>query len=248
MNFQFATLATYKTSSDGLHLSQQRYLTDVLQRHKMQNAKACPTPMTATTKLTKTDGTPISNGQAYRQILGALQYATITRPDIAFSVNRLCQFMHNPLDTHWQALKRLLRYIKGTSSHGIFFSKDSPPTLHCFTDSDWGGDHDDRRSTNGFAIFLGKSLVSWIAKKQPTVSRSSTESEYKAIANATSELIWLRGLLSELQISISSATLHCDNLGAIYLSANPVFHARTKHIELDYHFVCEQVQSGFLQV
>ena len=193
-------------------------------------------------------GTPLPKGDVYRQIIGALQYATITRPDIAYSVNKLCQFMHHPTDVHWKALKRLLRYIQGTKHVGLFYSANTSPTLHCYTDSDWGGDPDDRRSTFGFAIYLGTSLISWLAKKQPTIAHSSTESEYNVVANATSELIWLRALLCELGYPIPHATLSCDNIGALYLSTNPVFHARTKHIELDYHFVREQVASGFLQL
>ena len=145
--------------------------------------------------------------------------------------------MHNPTDLHWKALKRLLRYLQGTKTSGLFYSHNSTPTLHCYTDSDWRGNIDDRRSTSGYAIYLGTSLISWLAKKQPTIARSSIESEYKAIANAISELIWLKGLLQELRHPVHQATLCCDNIGAIYLSSNPVFHDRKKHIELDYHFV-----------
>ena len=142
-----------------------------------------------------------------------------------------------PSKAHWAALKRLLRYLQGTKTKGLFFSSNSSLQLICYSDSDWEADLDDRRSTSSYDIFLGNSLISWMAKKQSTVSRSSTESEYKAIANSTQELLWLRSLLQELGFMPSSTTINCDNIGAIYLTSNPIFHARTEHIEQDFHFV-----------
>lgn len=210
---------------NGLLLTQSRYISDLLKRTGMEDAKACSSPMVVAPTLSKTMGTSLSDGQPYRQVVGALQYLSMTRPDIAFSVNKLCQFMHAPTDEHWKAVKRLLRYLKGTMSYGLFFDKACSLQLQCFTDSDWGGCPDDRRSTSGFGIFLGNCLVSWMAKKQPTIARSSSESEYKSIANATAEVLWIKSLLAEIGYPCSSKILlWCDNIGAVYLTANPIFH------------------------
>ena len=210
----------------------------------MLDCKPCTTLMATSPPPSKYSGDPFPDGELYRQVVGALQYITMTRLDASFSVNRLCQFMYCPSTTHWQVVKRLLWYLKHTQTQGLFFSKTSPLHLQYFSDSDWGGCPDDRCSTNGYAIYLGATIISWQAKKQNTIARSSMESEYKALANGTAELVWLQSLLSELYIYYTHpATLWCDNIGAIYLSSNPVFHARMKHIELDFHFVRELVKN-----
>jgi len=228
-------------STSGLHLSQAKYIAELLEKTKMVGAKPAKSPLPSGTKLSQHDGDPLENVTEYRQIVGALQYCTLTRPDIAFSVNQLCQFMHSPTTVHWSAAKRVLRYLKGSLNHGLFFGKGSLQ-LNAYSDSDWAGDPDDRRSTTGYAIFLGPCLISWSAKKQPVVSKSSTEAEYRSMAFATAELYWLRMLFRELHLSlIIPPTLWCDNLGALSLASNPVYHARTKHIEVDYHFTREKV-------
>ena len=156
--------------------------------------------------------------------------------------------MHSPQPTDWMRLKHLLRYLKGTIDYGLHFKRDSDISLTAYSDADWSGNVFDRRSTGGFLVFLGSNLISWSSKKQPTVAHSSTEAEYKAVANASSELIWINSLLRELSISLPAPILWCDNIGATYLSANPMFHARMKHIEIDFHFVREQVAARRLLV
>ena len=217
----------------------------------MSDCKPVSAPLSTSEKLSAFEGTPLgpNDSSQYRSIVGALQYLTLTRPDIAFPVNKVCQFLHAPTTVHWAAVKRILRYLKQCVRLGIKINKSMSTLVSGYSDADWAGSLDDRRSTGGFAIFLGSNLVSWSARKQATVSRSSTESEYKAIANATAEIMWVQILLKELRIkSPPAARLWCDNIGAKYLSANPVFHARTKHIEVDYHFVRERVFQKLLEI
>ncbi|XP_043705316.1 uncharacterized mitochondrial protein AtMg00810-like [Telopea speciosissima] len=133
-------------------------------------------------------GDPMDDPTLYLNTVGALQYATLTRPDIQFAVNKVCQYMQRPTIEHWAIVKRILRYLKGTLSYGVHFDRRSPLTLSAFSDADWAGCHDDRKSQGGFAIFLGTNLVSWSSRKQATVACSSTESEYRALANAAAEL------------------------------------------------------------
>ncbi|KAK9051967.1 hypothetical protein SSX86_028595 [Deinandra increscens subsp. villosa] len=247
-----------------LILSQRKYILDLLRRAGLSDCKPVVSPMSPSHVLLPGDSPLLPDPTRYRQAVGALQYATLSRPDIAFAVNKVCQFMQAPTENHWSAVKRILRYLKGSLHLGLLFRHTSrtqlhafsdsywrdtmAPTIQAYSDSDWAGCPVDRRSTGGYAIYLGSNLISWSARKQKTVSRSSTESEYKAIADTVAELIWLKSLLQELGVVIPNPTLWCDNLGATYLSVNPVFHARTKHVEVDFHFVREQVAQGKLSV
>jgi len=225
----------------GLHLCQSKYVANLLKRTHMAEAKPAKSPCAAGSKLSRYDGEALPNAYEYRSVVGALQYCTLTRPDIAYSVNQLCQHLHHPTSTHWVAVKRVLRFLKNSMTHGLTYHKSSLQ-LNTLCDSDWAGSRDDRRSTLGFAVYLGDCLISWSAKKQPVVSRSSTEAEYRSLAIVTAELFWLRMLLCELQIPLPIApVVWCDNVSALALASNPVYHARTKHIEVDYHFVREKV-------
>lgn len=214
----------------------------------MTSCKPVGTPMDAKGKLSA-EGDAIDDAKSYRSLVGALQYLTVTHPDIAFAVQQTCLFMHDPRAPHLALLKRILRYVRGTTSHGLLLRASTELNITAYSDADWAGCPDTRRSTSGFCVFLGDSLVSWSSKRQPTVSRSSAEAEYRAVANAAAECIWLRQLLGELHCAVSKATVaYCDNISAVYMSSNPVHHKRTKHIELDIHFVRERVQVGELRV
>jgi histone deacetylase 1/2 len=238
-------------TSAGMRLTQHKYALDLLHRAHMEGSRAVTTPMSTSDMLSRHTGDVLAadDASSYRSLVGGLQYLTLTRPDISFAVNKVCQFLAAPTTAHYEAVNRILRYVKGTVSTGLFLQKSPSTLLNIYTDADWAGCPDDRRSTGGFAIFLGPNLVSWSSRKQPTVSRSSTEAEYKALANGTAEAMWIQSVLKELGVfQPKPPVLWCDNLGATYLSANPVFHARTKHIEIDFHFVREKVALGALDV
>lgn len=244
----FLGLEAHRTPK-GLHLSQRKYILDLLHQHNMANAKPVSTPMMSSPKLTLHTGTPLSDPTPYRNLVGSLQYLAFTRPDIAYAVNKLSQFMHKPTEDHWTAGKRVLRYLAGTSTHGIFFSTINNLNLHAYSDADWGGDSDDYISTNAYITYLGCNPVSWSAKKQSGVARSSTEAEYRAIANTAAELSWICNLLTELGVILQQTpVVYCDNVGATFLCANPVFHSRMKHVALDYHFIRGHIQQGSLRV
>jgi hypothetical protein len=212
----------------------------------MVDCKPMSTPLEAKTKITSND-TPLDDPSYFRGLVGALQYLTLTRPDLSYCVNYVSQFMHSPTIIHLKMVRRILRYVKGTINVGLHFTSNTTLDLFAFSDADWAGCHTTRRSTTGYCTFLGGNIISWCAKKQHTVSRSSTEAEYRAMANTAAKLTWLTFLLKDLHIPLASPPiLYCDNISSLHMTINPVFHARSKHIELDYHFVRERVAQGLL--
>ena len=174
----------------------------------------------------------------YRSTIGALQYLTLTRPNISFSVNKLSQFLKAPTQHHWSACKRLLCYVSGTHTLGLSFRSTAQFTLEGFSNADWAFNVDDRSSTTGYCVFLSGNIVTWSSRKQQVDARFSTESEYRALACVTMELIWIKSLLDELQLPLQHRLIAWyDNMGAHALAYNPIYHSRTKHIEVDVHFI-----------
>ncbi|XP_051229214.1 uncharacterized mitochondrial protein AtMg00810-like [Lolium perenne] len=195
--------------ADGFFLHQRKYAHELLERAGMLNCNPVPTPVDTKAKLSASDGSLASDAPFYRSIIGALQYLTLTRPELQYAVQQVCLHMHAPRDAHWVAAKRILRYVCGTMGYSLSLhaSPSTSTDLVAYSDADWAGCPDTRRSTSGYCVYLGSSLVSWSSKRQPTVSLSSAEAEYRAVANAVVECTWLRQLLSELSCPVDKATV-----------------------------------------
>jgi len=208
------------------------------------NCKAVSTPLEQNIKLRSDHGTKEVNGTLHPQLVGSLNYLTTTRLEIAYAVSILSQFMAKPHESHWITAKRVLRYLKGTINFGVEYTNACNVELIGHSHSDWARNPDDRKSTIAYVFNIGSGAISWSSKKQATFSVSSTEVEYKALCSGTCEAIWLRRILEEVGEGQQEPTvIRCDNRTTIKLGNNPVCHARSKHIDTQYHFVREKVQS-----
>ena len=236
-------------STDELYITQAKYASKLLSRDGLANSKIVDTPVELNAHLTSLRGKLLSNASLYRQLVGCLVYLTVTYPDISYVVHQVNQYLSAPQLTHYAAVLHILRYLKGTLFHGLFYSAQSSLVLCAFSDIDQARYPTDRRSTTSYCFLLGSSLISWQSKKQIVVACSSTEVEYCALVNTTFELIWLRWLLEGLGVSTSSIThLYCDNQRAIHIAHNNIFHERIKHIEIDYHFIRYHLIHGALKL
>ncbi|KAI3816802.1 hypothetical protein L1987_16507 [Smallanthus sonchifolius] len=238
-----------KYLDDQIILHQTKYASEVLFRFEMTDCKPSTTPIDPNMKVRSEDGRELEDPSVYRKIVGSLIYLTLTRPDISFAVGIMSRFMQNPKKPHLIAVRRILKYVKATVNFGLRFKRETNPKLVGYCDSDYAGDLDTRRSTTGYVFMFGSGAISWCSKRQPTVSLSTTESEYRAAAMAAQECTWLVQLLEELHQKVTyQVKLMCDNVSAIKLAKNPVFHARTKHIEVHYHFIREKVLKGEIEM
>jgi hypothetical protein len=232
-------------------VNQYQYISNMLKKYGLEDANPAPTPADVNVKLEKNDGVSQKADQkAYQSLVGSLLYASVgTRPDIAQAVGAVCKFNANPSEAHMTAAKRILRYLKGTATLCLKYQHTGEMKVIGYSDSDFAGDMDDRHSTTGNIFICAKGAISWLSKKQPTVSLSTTEAEYVALSCATQEVIWLRRLLSDLEVNINEPMVMMeDNQGAIALAQNPVKHSRTKHIDVKHHFVREAIQDGFISL
>ena len=217
----------------------------MLERFNTNESKATITPTVMGLKLSKEDNNKDFDPSLYKSVVGSLMYLTATRPDIMFYVSLISIFMERPKEAHWQAEKRILRYVKGTKRFGILYIFSENSDLVGYTDSDWAGSGDDRKSTSGYVFHMGSGAISWASKKQLIVALSTAEAEYVAATAAACQVVWMRRMLRSLcQEQATTTIIFCDNSLAIALSKNSVFHKRTKHIDTKFHYIRELVNNG----
>ena len=237
-----------------LYLHQPRYIKTLLERFQMVDSKPMPTPADPSTRLVKPSTEENESIDVpYRQAIGALMYLMLgSRPDLSSALNKVAQYSSNFDNSHWTAVKRIIRYIKGTADLQLTLGKNDTKdsiSLSASCDADWGGDLDDRRSTSGYIFFINNSVISWQSRKQASVATSSTQAEYQALSNATKEAVWLRAFLSEIGFNQSSATqVQQDNQSTIAIAHNPINNGRTKHIDIAHHHIREHIERNHIEL
>ena len=237
-----------KQLEDGIFFNQSKYIKDMLKKFGLEYSKPMRTPMSSETKLTKDEENESVDSTKYRGMIGSLLYHTASRPDIMFSVCLCARFQEDPKTSHLEAVKRIFKYIKGTTHLGLWYPKGTGVETIVYTDSDHAGDYVDRKSTSGICTFVGYCLTSWFAKKQTALAISTTEAEYVSAGKACQQALWMKQALVDYGIELNNIPILCDNKGAIDLSKNPVQHARTKHIEIRHHFLRDNVQKGIISI
>jgi hypothetical protein len=237
-------------TENGILMHQSRYAGEILKKFEMEKCNSALSPSEPRLQLSSDVDEKEVDSTYYRKLIGSLRYLCNTRPDLAYSVGIVSRFMEKPKTSHLIAVKRILRYVKGTIECGILFpasDRGREVKLVGYTDSNWCGDIEDRKSTAGYVFYYGGAPISWCSKKEPVVALSSCEAEYIAASLSTCQAIWLKNLIEEIsQAKIESVKLRIDNVSAINLAKNPIAHGRSKHIELRFHYLREQVNNGNL--
>ncbi|KAL0416651.1 UNVERIFIED_CONTAM: Retrovirus-related Pol polyprotein from transposon RE1 [Sesamum latifolium] len=235
-------------SDQEISLSQRKYVLDLLTETGMLACRPAETPIEINHKLGIFPDQVPTDIARYQRLVGRLIYLSHTRPDIAYAVSIVSQYMHQPSEEHMNAVYRILRYLKGSPEKYLFFSKNSISNIEGYTDADWAGDQTTRKSTSGYFTFVEGNLVTWKSKKQKVVARSSAEAEFRGMAQGICELLWIKRVLSDLRIEHAKPmNLYCDNKAAIEIAQNPVQHDRTKHVEVDRHFIKEKLDHKVIQ-
>jgi hypothetical protein len=235
-------------SPKGIVLSQRKYVLDLLSETGMLGCRPALTPIDPNHKLCAESGDPVSR-ERYQRLVGRLIYLCHTRPDISYVVSVVSRYMHDPRSGHLDVVYQILRYLKRSPGKGLMFKSHAHLNVEGYCDADWASCLDDRRSTSGYCVFVGGNLVSWRSKKQSVVSRSTAEAEYRAMSLVVSEMLWIKNLLSELNIMRKGPLkIWCDNKSAINIANNPVQHDRTKHVEIDHFFIKEKLDDGTIEL
>ncbi|PWA44879.1 hypothetical protein CTI12_AA522760 [Artemisia annua] len=250
------TLFIYRTKEDvilvqtdqGISISQEKYIKNTLKKYDLSDCASVKTPMVPPNNLGPDLTGKSVNQTMFRGMIGSLMYLLATRPDIQFAVCLCARYQSDPKESHLTAVKRILRYLKGTSNLGLYYPKCSGFDLKGYTDSDYAGCNMDRKSTSGSCQFLGGKLVCWSTKKQQSVAMSSAEAEYVAAASCCANVLWMKSQLSDYGIHYKSVPIFCDNTSAIAISNNPVLHQRTKHIDIRYHFIRDHIMNGEIEL
>ncbi|KAJ9544671.1 hypothetical protein OSB04_024378 [Centaurea solstitialis] len=237
-----------KQNPDGIFINQSTYIKDMLKKFNMTDCSPIKTQMPSGNLLGPDLAGKSVAQKIYRSMIGSLLYLTATRPDIMFSTCFCARFQANPKESHLAAVKRILRYLKGTPEMGLWYPKDSSFELISFTDSDYGGCKLDRKSTSGSCQFIGDKLVSWTSKKQNCVSNSTAEAEYVAAASCCSQVLWMKTQLLDYGYKLKRVPIYCDSESAIAIMSNPVQHSKTKHIDIRYHFIKDNVEKGNIEM
>ncbi|GJY09580.1 hypothetical protein Tco_0377765 [Tanacetum coccineum] len=237
-----------KQLPDGTFISQDRYVKDMLTKFDMESVRTASTPYEAAKTKLKDETDPPVNVHLYRSMIGSLMYLTASRPDIMFAVSACSRHQVTPLTSHLNAVKKIFKYLKGQPKLGLWYPKDSPFQLEAYSDSDYAGSHGDRKSTTGGCQFLGRRLISWQCKKQTIVATSSTEAEYVAAASCCAQVLWIQNQLLDYGFNFMNTKIFIDNQSTICIVKNPVFHQRTKHIEIRHHFIRDANEKNLIQV
>ena len=237
-----------KQTKDGIFINQAKYTKNLIKKYSLENTRCFSTPMASSLKLDSDEKGKSVDQKLYRGMIGSLLYLTASRPDIMFSVCLCARFQSNPKESHLSAVKRIFRYLNGTTDLGLWYPRGVSINLVGYTDADFAGCKIDRKSTSGTCQFLGNALISWSSRKQHSVALSTAEAEYVAAGSCCAQVLWIRQQLKDFGIEANCVPIKCDNTSAINISKNPVQHSRTKHIEVRHHFLRDHMQKGDIQL
>jgi hypothetical protein len=221
--------------NQGIFISQITYIREMLKRFGMDDCKPIITPMQTSCKLSKDDDSKSTNQRQFRSMIGSLLYVTTSRPDVMHEVGQVALFQATPKESHVLAVKIIFRYLKGIEEFGLWYPKGKDISLIAYTNTDWEGCIDYRRSTSGAGFYLGECLVSWLRKKQSSISLSTSKEEYIAAATCCTQVLWMKQTLTDIQVEYDELIpIYCDNTSAISISKNPMMHSKMKHIPIKY--------------